>query len=102
MEVFGSSVTNAVRNGMHHVYADTLKTIIIPAYDKANNELFKQLYDTFNKGTMGCKSTDIRLKHFSIVCRCSFNCIVFHSSSKQTPINWPTIQKPTSQFTMNC
>lgn len=50
--MFGSSVATGVKSGMQHVYAESLKTIILPAYEKANAELFKQLYDTFNKGTI--------------------------------------------------
>lgn len=52
MEIFGSSVSAAVRAGMQQTYAESMKTFILPAYEKANAELFKQLYDTFNKGTI--------------------------------------------------
>lgn len=52
LEIFGSSVAAGVKTGMQHTYAESLKTIILPAYEKANAELFKQLYDTFNKGTI--------------------------------------------------
>lgn len=40
---------------MHQSYTEALQSIIIPAYEKANSELFKQLYETFNKGTVACK-----------------------------------------------
>lgn len=54
MNVFGNAVTTGVKSGLQQVYVDSLKSIILPAYEKANAELFKQLYDTFNKGTIAC------------------------------------------------
>lgn len=55
LDVFGGAVANGVRSGLQHTYVETLKSLILPAYEKANAELFKQLYDTFNKGTIACK-----------------------------------------------
>lgn len=52
MEIFGNAVAAGVKAGMQHTYTESLKTIILPAYEKANAELFKQLYDTFNNGTI--------------------------------------------------
>lgn len=54
-EIFGASVVIGVKSGLHQTYTEALKSIILPAYEKANSELFKQLYETFNKGTVACK-----------------------------------------------
>lgn len=53
-EIFGASVAIGVKSGTHQSFTEALQTIIIPAYEKANSELFKQLYETFNKGTVAC------------------------------------------------
>lgn len=55
LEVFGASVATGVRVGLHQTFTEALKTIILPGYEKANAELFKQLYETFNQGTVACK-----------------------------------------------
>lgn len=41
-----------VRTGLQQTYIDALKKIILPAYEKANAELFKQLHETFHNGTI--------------------------------------------------
>lgn len=55
MDVFGHSVVNGIKAGLQQTYIESMRSIILPAYEKANAELFKQLYDTFNKGTIACK-----------------------------------------------
>lgn len=64
--MFGNSVVNGVRSGLQQTYVETLKSFILPAYEKANAELFKQLYDTFNKGTIACKYHKFFKSKFSI------------------------------------
>lgn len=54
-EIFGASVAIGVKSGLHQTYTEGLQSIILPAYEKANKELFKQLYETFNNGTVACK-----------------------------------------------
>lgn len=54
MDIFGHSVTNGVKNCLQQTYIESMRSVILPAYEKANAELFKQLYDTFNKGTIAC------------------------------------------------
>lgn len=53
--MFGNAVANGIRSGLKQTYVESMKSFILPAYEKANAELFKQLHDTFNKGTIGCK-----------------------------------------------
>lgn len=55
MDIFGHSVVNGIKAGLQQTYIESMRSIILPAYEKANAELFKQLYDTFNKGTIACK-----------------------------------------------
>lgn len=44
-----------VKTGLQQAYIEGLQKIILPAYERANSELFKQLYEAFNKGTIACK-----------------------------------------------
>ncbi|XP_055296288.1 enhancer of mRNA-decapping protein 4 homolog isoform X3 [Sitodiplosis mosellana] len=52
MDIFGHSVVNGIKGGLQETYIQSMRSIVLPAYEKANAELFKQLYDTFNKGTI--------------------------------------------------
>lgn len=56
MDVFGNAVVNGIKTGLQQTYVESMRSIILPAYEKANAELFKQLYDTFNKGTIACNN----------------------------------------------
>lgn len=73
MDVFGNAVVSGVKGGLQHTYVESLRSIILPAYEKANAELFKQLYDTFNKGTIACK--------------CQHNFLIFSQSPGGIPIS---------------
>lgn len=67
MDIFGHAVVNGIKGGLQQTYIESMRSIILPAYEKANAELFKQLYDTFNKGTIAC---EYRLKfstHFLVL-----------------------------------
>lgn len=55
LDVFGHAAVNGIKSGLQQTYSDSMRSIILPAYERANAELFKQLYDTFNKGTVACK-----------------------------------------------
>ena len=63
MDFFGHSVVNGVKGGLQQTYIESMRSIVLPAYEKANAELFKQLYDTFNKGTIACNSAQIPFVH---------------------------------------
>ncbi|XP_031617309.1 enhancer of mRNA-decapping protein 4 homolog isoform X2 [Contarinia nasturtii] len=51
-DIFGHAVVNGIKSGLQQIYIESMRSVILPAYEKANAELFKQLYDTFNKGTI--------------------------------------------------
>ena len=55
MEIFGHAVVNGVKTGLLQTYSDSMTSVVLPAYEKANAELFRQLYDLFTKGTIACK-----------------------------------------------
>lgn len=61
LDMFGNAVVSGVKGGLQQTYIESMRSIVLPAYEKANAELFKQLYDTFNKGTIACKI------HFDII-----------------------------------
>lgn len=53
MEIFGHAVAQGVHSGIQRTYTETMKSYVLPAYEKANAELFKQLHDLFSKGAIG-------------------------------------------------
>lgn len=74
LDVFGNAVVSGIKGGLQHTYVESMRSIILPAYEKANAELFKQLYDTFNKGTIACECQSNIFTFFSqILAKNSFS-----------------------------
>lgn len=55
MEVFGNAVLLGVQASLQKTYADTMRGTLIPAYEKASGEMFKQVQDVFVNGTKACE-----------------------------------------------
>lgn len=57
MDTFGNAVLIGVQTGMQKTFVDTMKSILIPAYEKSSGEMFKQIQEVFVQGASGCKWT---------------------------------------------
>lgn len=57
METFGNAVVVGVQAGLQKTYTDTLKTTILPSYERTTEELFRQIQTIFLQGTKSCKLT---------------------------------------------
>lgn len=55
LEVFGNAVMLGVQASVQKTYGDTVRTTLIPAYEKASGELFKQVAEVFVNGTKACE-----------------------------------------------
>lgn len=55
MDAFGNAVVIGIQAGLQKTYTDTLKTTIIPSYERTTEELFRQIQSTFLQGTKSCK-----------------------------------------------
>ncbi|KAJ6649871.1 Enhancer of mRNA-decapping protein 4 like [Pseudolycoriella hygida] len=51
MEAFGNSVALGVQAGLQKTYTDSLKTTIIPSFERTSEELFRQIQTIFLQGT---------------------------------------------------
>ncbi|XP_037024595.1 enhancer of mRNA-decapping protein 4 homolog isoform X1 [Bradysia coprophila] len=51
METFGNAVVVGIQGGLQKTYIDTLKTTIIPSYERTTEELFRQIQSIFLQGT---------------------------------------------------
>lgn len=60
MEVFGNAVLLGVQASLQKTYSDTMRGTLIPAYEKASGEMFKQVQDVFMNGTKACEYSDPR------------------------------------------
>lgn len=54
LEVFGNAVMLGVQASLQKTYADTMKGTLVPAYEKASGEMFKQVQEVFVNGTKAC------------------------------------------------
>lgn len=55
METFSNAVLIGVQTGFHKTYTESLKKVLIPAYEKSSEEMFKQIQEVFLQGTKSCK-----------------------------------------------
>lgn len=55
MEVFGNAVLMGVQTGLQKTYAESMRGTLIPAYEKASGEMFKQVQEVFMNGTKACE-----------------------------------------------
>lgn len=55
METFGNAVVVGIQSGLQKTYSETLKTTIIPSYERTSEELFRQIQSIFMQGTKSCK-----------------------------------------------
>lgn len=55
MEAFGNAVMLAVQATLQKTYADTMKDTLVPAYERASGEMFRQVQEVFLNGTKACK-----------------------------------------------
>lgn len=55
METFGNAILIGVQTAFHKTYTESLKKILIPAYEKSSEEMFKQIQEVFLQGTKSCK-----------------------------------------------
>lgn len=55
MEVFGQSIVRGVQASLQHVFTQSVSVALIPAYEKASTEMFKQIQDAFVNGTKSCE-----------------------------------------------
>ena len=65
MDLFGNSVLLGVHAALQKTYTDTLKTTLIPAYEKSSEAMFKQIQDVFIQGTKACEFD--KNKSFTII-----------------------------------
>lgn len=55
MDTFGNAVVVGIQTGLQKTFVETLKTTIIPSYERTSEELFRQIQHTFMQGTKSCK-----------------------------------------------
>lgn len=51
VDAVSNSIQMGVRKGLEQVYQDSLRTVILPGYERSSQELFRQLNLTFSAGT---------------------------------------------------
>lgn len=94
LDVFGHAAVNGIKSGLQQTYSDSMRSIILPAYERANAELFKQLYDTFNKGTVACKFK-ILINFPYLCCVCIlFHFFFIHFSDTNQLVNYTKMYEP--------
>lgn len=57
METFANAILLGVQTSFQKIYTESMKTILIPAYEKSSQEMFKQIQEVFMEGTKACKLT---------------------------------------------
>lgn len=67
MEVFGHSIVQGVQASLQHVFTQSVSIALIPAYERASTEMFKQIQEAFVNGTKSCAFLSILLLTFKII-----------------------------------
>lgn len=55
LDTMSHSVQNGVQQTVNNVFLDSVNKAIIPAYDRATKEMFKQVNDMFQRGVANCE-----------------------------------------------
>lgn len=76
LETFANSVRAGVHQTVHNVFTEQVTKAIIPAYERASKEIFKQMNETFQKGVTSCKlmMTGKGLRNERWLYHCGFLC----------------------------
>lgn len=70
MDTFGSAVVVGVQTGLQNTYVDAMKNILVPAYEKSSEDMFRQIQETFANGLAACKyllNCKAKYMHFTII-----------------------------------
>lgn len=65
MDTFGSAVVVGVQTGLQNTYVDAMKNILVPAYEKSSEDMFRQIQETFANGLAACKYLTMAAKKTS-------------------------------------
>lgn len=63
MDTFGSAVVMGVQTGLQNTYVDAMKNILVPAYEKSSEDMFRQIQETFANGMTACKCSPNKVKY---------------------------------------
>ena len=74
-EAVGSAVAGSIRNTIQSQYDEVFRAVVLPAFERSTQEMFRQVDDAFRRGINECECSLVALSgHF----RCKKGC--FHYS----------------------
>ena len=56
-EAIGNAVARALQRTIQNTYEEVFRTAVLPSFEKACQEMFRQVDEAFRRGTTECEST---------------------------------------------
>ncbi len=57
-EAVGNAVARSLQRTIHSSYEDVFRSTVLPSFERACQEMFRQVDEAFHRGTKECKITN--------------------------------------------
>ena len=54
-EAVGVAVAGSIRNTIQGIYDETFRAVVLPAFERSSQEMFRQVDDAFRRGINECE-----------------------------------------------
>ena len=66
-EAVGAAVAGSIRSNIQGMYDEVFRTVVLPAFERSSQEMFRQVDDTFRRGISECESLSHTHTHTSLL-----------------------------------